>query len=135
MRVLAIGPPPMWARKPGFGTLLHIILEQQVSLASAQAAYDKLLALGNPLTPERFLAYDDGTLRAAGFSWQKAHYGRILAPVAWRPPAALCAANRKRPIQYEYLFFRGARLHSFVPAFNDGFHVERFDDVPILLVI
>src|SRR5258708_16092190 len=79
-RVLeAIGPPPMWARKPGFGTLLHIILEQQVSLASAQAAYDKLLALGKPLTPERFLTYDDGTLRAAGFSWQKAHYGRILA--------------------------------------------------------
>src|SRR5438128_7824922 len=49
-----IGPPPMWARKPGFGTLLHIILEQQVSLASAQAAYERLLALGQPLTPERF---------------------------------------------------------------------------------
>ena len=77
--VAAIGPPPMWARKPGFGTLLHIILEQQVSLASAQAAYDKLLALGQPLTPERFLAYDDAGLRAAGFSRQKARYGRELA--------------------------------------------------------
>ena len=75
----AIGPPPMWARQPGFGTLLHIILEQQVSLASAQAAYDKLLALGQPLTPARFLGYDDAALRAAGFSWQKAHYGRELA--------------------------------------------------------
>src|SRR5258708_11355487 len=74
-----IGPPPMWARKPGFGTLLHIILEQQVSLASAQAAYDKLLALGQPLTPERFLTYDDDTLHTAGFSRQKARYGRILA--------------------------------------------------------
>jgi DNA-3-methyladenine glycosylase II len=74
-----IGPPPMWARKPGFGTLLHIILEQQVSLASAKAAYDKLLALGQPLTAERFLTYDDDTLRAAGFSWQKARYGRLLA--------------------------------------------------------
>ena len=69
----------MWARQPGFGTLLHIILEQQVSLASAQAAYDKLLALGQPLTPERFLTYHDDTLRIAGFSWQKADYGRILA--------------------------------------------------------
>jgi DNA-3-methyladenine glycosylase II len=79
-RVLAtIGPPPMWARQPGFGTLVHIILEQQVSLASAQAAYDKLLALGQPLTPERFLTYDDATLHAAGFSWQKARYGRLLA--------------------------------------------------------
>jgi DNA-3-methyladenine glycosylase II len=75
----AVGPPPMWARKPGFGTLLHIILEQQVSLASAQAAYDRLLALGQPLTPERFLRYDDAKLRAAGFSWQKAGYGRELA--------------------------------------------------------
>jgi len=74
-----IGPPPMWARKPGFGTLLHIILEQQVSLASAQAAYDKLLALGQPLTPDRFLSYDDETLHAAGFSWQKTRYGRLLA--------------------------------------------------------
>jgi len=75
----ALGPPPMWARTPGFGTLVHIILEQQVSLASAQAAYDKLLALGQPLTPERFLSYDDAVLHTAGFSWQKARYGRELA--------------------------------------------------------
>ncbi len=75
----AIGAPPMWARRPGFGTLLHIILEQQVSLASAQAAYDKLLALGRPLTPERFLTYDAAELRATGFSRQKARYGRELA--------------------------------------------------------
>src|SRR5262249_34863392 len=74
-----IGRPPMWARKPGFGTLLHIILEQQVSLASARAAYDKLLALGQPLTPERFLSYDDAVLRTVGFSRQKTHYGRELA--------------------------------------------------------
>ena len=30
------GPPPLWAREPGFPTLVHIILEQQVSLASAR---------------------------------------------------------------------------------------------------
>ena len=36
------GPPPMWAREPGFPTLVHLILEQQVSLASAQAAFDRL---------------------------------------------------------------------------------------------
>ncbi len=35
------GPPPLWARPPGFGTLLHIILEQQVSLASAKSASEK----------------------------------------------------------------------------------------------
>lgn len=37
-RILAeFGPPPTWFREPGFPTLIHIILEQQVSLASARA--------------------------------------------------------------------------------------------------
>ena len=48
------GPPPLWAREPGFPTLVHIILEQQVSLASAKAAFDRLLVVASPLTPERF---------------------------------------------------------------------------------
>ncbi|MBU0492553.1 MAG: DNA-3-methyladenine glycosylase 2 family protein [Chloroflexi bacterium] len=74
-----LGPPPMWAREPGFPTLVHIILEQQVSLASARAAYDRLLAVASPLTPARFLELDAVTLRAAGFSRQKAAYGAHLA--------------------------------------------------------
>jgi DNA-3-methyladenine glycosylase II len=73
------GPPPLWAREPGFPTLLRIILEQQVSLASAQAAFDRLMAIASPLTPERFLALDDVTLKATGFSRQKTRYGRELA--------------------------------------------------------
>ena len=74
-----LGPPPMWARKPGFPTLIHIILEQQVSLASARAAYDRLLETASPLTPVRFLELDDATLKAIGFSRQKTAYGRSLA--------------------------------------------------------
>jgi DNA-3-methyladenine glycosylase II len=73
------GPPPMWAREPGFPTLIHIILEQQVSLASAKAAYDRLLAAASPLTPARFLALDDTRLKKIGFSRQKTAYGRELA--------------------------------------------------------
>jgi DNA-3-methyladenine glycosylase II len=73
------GPPPLWARRAGFGTLLHIILEQQVSLASARAAYRKLQATARPLTPQNFLALDDPALKAVGFSRQKARYGRELA--------------------------------------------------------
>jgi len=73
------GPPPLWAREPGFPTLLRIILEQQVSLASAKAAFDRLLMVALPLTPERFLELDDATLKAAGFSRQKTRYGRELA--------------------------------------------------------
>lgn len=79
-RVVAdYGPPPLWAREPGFPTLLYIILEQQVSLASARAAFDRLLAIASPLTPERLLTLDDATLKAVGFSRQKTRYGRELA--------------------------------------------------------
>ena len=73
------GPPPLWDRAPGFDTLLRIVLEQQVSLASAQAAFDRLRAVADPLTPQRFLELDDATLLAIGFSRQKARYGRALA--------------------------------------------------------
>ena len=73
------GLPPMWAREPGFPTLIHIILEQQVSLASARAAYDRLRAAVSPLTPQEFLTLDDATLKAVGFSRQKTGYGRGLA--------------------------------------------------------
>ena len=69
----------MWARKAGFPTLIHIILEQQVSLASARAAFDRLQASVSPLTPRRFLKLDDAALKAIGFSRQKMHYARGLA--------------------------------------------------------
>lgn len=74
-----VGVPPLWARPHGFGTLVHIILEQQVSLASARAAYDRLLATADPLTPAHFLTFDDAQLRAFGFSRQKSGYARSLA--------------------------------------------------------
>ena len=73
------GPPPLWAREPEFHTLIHIILEQQVSLASAKAAYDRLLAATGRLIPERFLTLRDDELKAIGFSRQKSTYGRALA--------------------------------------------------------
>jgi DNA-3-methyladenine glycosylase II len=73
------GEPPMWDRPPGFATLAHIVLEQQVSLASAQAAFDRLGAAVDVLTPERFLELDDPTLLAIGFSRQKTRYVRNLA--------------------------------------------------------
>jgi DNA-3-methyladenine glycosylase II len=74
------GAPPMWARESGFSTLVHIILEQQVSLASARAAHNKLLLeVASSLTPQRFLKLDDATLKAVGFSRQKSLYGRELA--------------------------------------------------------
>jgi DNA-3-methyladenine glycosylase II len=77
--VSEVGPPPLWAREPGFPTLVHIILEQQVSLASAQAAFTRLQASAVDLTPVRFLEFKDGELKAIGFSRQKTLYCRELA--------------------------------------------------------
>jgi len=77
--VSELGAPPLWARQPGFPALLRIILEQQVSLASAKAAFDRLVATASPLTPESFLLLDDAALKKIGFSRQKTCYGRHLA--------------------------------------------------------
>jgi len=73
------GKPPRWAREPGFATLALLILEQQVSLASAQATYDRLEAACGGVQPGTALALDDGALKSAGLSRQKARYVRLLA--------------------------------------------------------
>ncbi len=73
------GIPPLWAREPGFPTLVYIILEQQVSLASARAAFDRLQVAAKPLTPRRFLRLSDRELKRFGFSRQKTLYTRLLA--------------------------------------------------------
>src|SRR5438045_4889457 len=73
------GPPPLWVREPGFPTLVYIILEQQVSLASAKAAFERLNAAVRPLTPSHFLKLTDGELLRIGFSRQKTLYTRLLA--------------------------------------------------------
>ncbi len=80
--VADFGPPPLFHRRPGFRTLLLIILEQQVSLASARAAYQKLLEqLGGEasLTPAAVLKLDASQLKASGFSRQKTRYAHELA--------------------------------------------------------
>jgi DNA-3-methyladenine glycosylase II len=73
------GTPPLWEREKGFATLIHIILEQQVSLASAKACFDKLSAKLIEITPENLLKLNDAELRSIGFSRQKTAYTRNLA--------------------------------------------------------
>jgi DNA-3-methyladenine glycosylase II len=77
--VQTYGQPPLWVREPGFPALVFIILEQQVSLASARAAFARLTAAVRPLTPARFLRLSDAELLKIGFSRQKALYTRLLA--------------------------------------------------------
>jgi DNA-3-methyladenine glycosylase II len=68
------GPPPMWGRRPGFQTLLRIVLEQQVSLISARAAFARLRSSIQPFTAERFIQSGESCLRSLGITRQKAHY-------------------------------------------------------------
>ena len=74
------GTPPLWKREAGFATLLHIILEQQVSLASALSAFNKLSEkLNGEITPENVLKLSDAEMKSAYFSRQKTVYARDLA--------------------------------------------------------
>ena len=49
------GDPPLWRRATGFTTLVHIILEQQVSLKSAKSMLMRLQSAIEPFTPVRFI--------------------------------------------------------------------------------
>lgn len=73
------GHPPMWQRPAIFQTLILTILEQQVSLASAYAAFKKLKQKIGFVTPAKILALSDEELRACYFSRQKIIYARELA--------------------------------------------------------
>jgi len=73
------GAPRFRRRANGFPTLLHIILEQQVSIDAAAAMHRRLVGLCRPLEPVPFLALDDDTLKRCGFSRQKTGYARGLA--------------------------------------------------------
>ncbi len=88
------GPPPFWIRKQGFSTLLYIILEQQVSLASARATINKLVKVVKPLTPQNFIRLTDTELKTIGFSRQKIQYGRILADSILHHNLDLSSLNR-----------------------------------------
>ncbi len=73
------GYPPLWKRSPTFETLVHIILEQQVSLASALAALNKLKQKIGDIHPDYFLALTNQELRECYFSRQKIIYTQHLA--------------------------------------------------------
>lgn len=78
--VAAHGTPPLWARRPGFATLVQIILEQQVSLASAAALYRRVAKeLPRGWTPASVRAVGESGLRARGLTRQKARYVAELA--------------------------------------------------------
>jgi DNA-3-methyladenine glycosylase II len=75
----AYGPPPLWSRKPVFSTLIQIILEQQVSLASAASMYKRLNEHIQPFAPERIIELGEPHLKSLGLTRQKTAYCIHLA--------------------------------------------------------
>lgn len=71
--------PPKWSRPPGFITLSKIILEQQVSLASANAHFVKLNSYLKAFTPVEILKLTDDEMRSCQVSRQKSKYLRELS--------------------------------------------------------
>lgn len=74
-----LGPPPLWARRPGFSTLIQIILEQQVSLASAAALFARLKKNVVPFHPVRMTELGEAHLKSLGLTRQKTAYCLHLA--------------------------------------------------------
>lgn len=73
------GPPPLWARPPGFATLVKIILEQQVSLASAASVFARLRRNVVPFRPARMIELGEDHLKSLGLTRQKTAYCLHLA--------------------------------------------------------
>ncbi|MFY9154240.1 MAG: hypothetical protein WAO52_19625 [Prolixibacteraceae bacterium] len=73
------GIPPNWTRPQGFVTLSKIILEQQVSLASANAHFLRLNDFLGEFTPSNILKLSDEEMRTCQISRQKAKYLRELS--------------------------------------------------------
>ena len=73
------GLPERWSRPPGFPSLVLLILEQQVSLASAAACFARVRARAGAMTPAALLATTPEELREDGVSRQKDRYLRALA--------------------------------------------------------
>jgi DNA-3-methyladenine glycosylase II len=69
----------MWARRPGFPTLVHIVLEQQVSIAAARTLFRRVRVHLGGMTPERVAGRGVDGLFRLGLTRQKASYCHALA--------------------------------------------------------
>ena len=88
------GMPPLWNRPQSFATLVHIVLEQKVSLASAQAVMHRVSALCPQMHASTFLTLPDEALREAGLSASKLSYCRSIAEALTNGSLALSGLRK-----------------------------------------
>lgn len=74
-----LGYPPIWTREPGFASLIHIILEQQVSIKAAATMFQRLTAHLGSVTPDSVRGAGESGLRNVGLTRQKSRYCVELA--------------------------------------------------------
>jgi 3-methyladenine DNA glycosylase/8-oxoguanine DNA glycosylase len=97
--LLAHGEPPMWRRTAGFPTLVHIILEQQVSLRSGRAMFDRLNASIQPFEPESFIRKGESYLRGLGVTRQKSAYLIHLSSLIVHGELSLAKLSRMNDVE------------------------------------
>lgn len=88
------GLPPMWARRPGFPTLVHIVLEQQVSIVAARSLFRRVRAALGGMTPERVQERGVLGLHRLGLTRQKASYCHALAAAVMDGSLSLAGVAR-----------------------------------------
>lgn len=91
-----VGEPELWARRPGFATLVRIILEQQVSLTAARTMFGKVQVRLGEVTPATVHAHGPDGLRELGLTRQKAGYCHGLATRILEGALDLSAVARAR---------------------------------------
>lgn len=89
------GVPPLWSRRPGFDTLIRIILEQQVSLQSARSVYRRIRTVTGTVNPDSISGLTVQGLRKLGVTRQKAAYCYGLAKIVEAGTVDLGSLNKR----------------------------------------
>ena len=69
----------LFNKKKGFEGLISLIVDQQLSVASARAIFSRLKELVKPFNAEKFIEVNDADLKGVGLSSQKVDYCKGLA--------------------------------------------------------
>lgn len=88
------GAPPLWRRRPGFKTLIQIILEQQVSLASGKATLRRIEKAYGRVRAAALARAGETGLRSVGMTRQKARYCVLLAHASLEGDLDLAKVSR-----------------------------------------
>lgn len=125
------GYPPMWTRTNSFETLVHIILEQQVSLASALAALNKLKEKLGDILPEKILELSDEEMKACYVSRQKMGYIRGLARALQNAEISLEQLKSKSDDEVRHILINLKGIGNWTIDIYLMFTLQRIDIFPV----